>query len=82
MVECHLAKVDVEGSNPFSRSKKTAKSKPVEVAASPAFSFGAAAHARCHPRIPTSRVVPLGGPTGSYQASTASFLNFQRRQTR
>ena len=24
MVECHLAKVDVEGSNPFSRSRKTA----------------------------------------------------------
>ena len=24
MVECHLAKVDVEGSNPFSRSTKTA----------------------------------------------------------
>ena len=25
MVECHLAKVDVEGSNPFSRSKKTGR---------------------------------------------------------
>jgi hypothetical protein len=23
VVECHLAKVDVEGSNPFSRSKKS-----------------------------------------------------------
>lgn len=33
MVECHLAKVDVEGSNPFSRSRNRAdvpKKEPVE----------------------------------------------------
>jgi len=29
VVECHLAKVDVEGSNPFSRSKISQLSQPV-----------------------------------------------------
>ena len=29
MVECNLAKVDVEGSNPFSRSEKLKQNQPV-----------------------------------------------------
>ena len=33
MVECNLAKVDVEGSNPFSRSAESEQNQPVRGAA-------------------------------------------------
>ena len=39
MVECNLAKVDVEGSNPFSRSKNPEPSRPVRAEALAGFSF-------------------------------------------
>ena len=39
MVECNLAKVDVEGSNPFSRSEKPNENSRLEPEVQPVFSF-------------------------------------------
>ena len=66
MVECHLAKVDVEGSNPFSRSKKSEVKRPVRGAPSTGFFMLStdAVHFAVH-LMAISNITRLDAPEGT-----------------
>ena len=62
MVECHLAKVDVEGSNPFSRSRKPC-------------GFGSLGRVARRPSVPPRPAKTHSGTTNSSRNSSPRFAS-------